>query len=67
MASEGVIRIYPSIVKMPNVHPVCDVFNARMHRISVWDCKIHCEIEGEGSPMVLINGGPGGAHKYFHP
>src|SRR4029077_18575783 len=29
--------------------------------------KIWYESEGQGEPLVLIPGGPGGRHNYFHP
>jgi proline-specific peptidase len=35
--------------------------------LDIGDCKLYCETEGEGIPLVLINGGPGGTHHYFHP
>lgn len=28
---------------------------------------LYYEIEGEGYPLLLINGGPGATHHYFHP
>ena len=34
---------------------------------TIGDTKLYYEIEGQGLPMVLINGGPGGNHHYFHP
>jgi proline iminopeptidase len=36
-------------------------------RISVGDAELWVEEEGRGIPIVLINGGPGGTHHYFHP
>ncbi len=38
-----------------------------VHRIDVGGAELHVEEEGTGVPMVLINGGPGGTHHYFHP
>jgi proline iminopeptidase len=35
-------------------------------RISVGDAELWVEEEGSGTPIVLINGGPGGTHHYFH-
>jgi proline iminopeptidase len=31
------------------------------------DAKIWYEIEGEGDPLLIIPGGPGNSHTYFHP
>ena len=36
-------------------------------RISVGDAELWVEEEGTGTPLVLINGGPGGTHHGFHP
>jgi proline iminopeptidase len=36
-------------------------------RVSVGDADLWVEEEGSGVPIVLINGGPGGTHHYFHP
>jgi len=36
-------------------------------RVNVADCNLYCEVEGAGIPMVLLHGGPGATHHYFHP
>lgn len=36
-------------------------------RVSMGDARLHVEEEGNGVPLVLINGGPGGTHHGFHP
>ncbi len=36
-------------------------------RISVGDAELWVAEEGSGTPIVLINGGPGGTHHGFHP
>lgn len=36
-------------------------------RVNVGDAHLWVEEEGSGTPIVLINGGPGGTHHYFHP
>jgi proline iminopeptidase len=36
-------------------------------RVDVGDAELWVEEEGSGTPIVLINGGPGGTHHYFHP
>jgi proline iminopeptidase len=38
-----------------------------VRRINVGDAELYVEEEGSGTPLVLINGGPGGTHHYFHP
>ena len=53
--------------EIPDVPPLCDGMDAVKQRIDVGGCSLYCEVEGEGTPMVLLNGGPGGTHHYFHP
>jgi hypothetical protein len=36
-------------------------------RINVGDADLYAEQEGSGMPLVLIHGGPGATHHYFHP
>ncbi len=38
-----------------------------VRRVDVGDAELYVEEEGSGIPLVLINGGPGGTHHYFHP
>jgi proline iminopeptidase len=38
-----------------------------VRRVDVGDAELYVEEEGSGMPLVLINGGPGGTHHYFHP
>jgi proline iminopeptidase len=35
--------------------------------VSVLDKQIWCEVAGDGEPLVLIPGGGGGSHDYYHP
>lgn len=56
--------IYYNIDSLPMF---CDVLEMKKQFINIGDCKLYCEIEGEGIPLVLINGGPGGTHHCFHP
>ncbi len=56
-----IILFFSSIVLPQNVeHPAGDyaVVNGR---------KLWYEIEGKGEPILLIPGGPGNSHTYFHP
>ena len=56
--------IYYEIDSLPML---CDVLGMEKQFVDIGDCKLYCEIEGKGIPMVVINGGPGGTHHYFHP
>jgi len=55
------------ITEIPEVFRWCDRLDLKKHRINVGDAELHVEEEGKGTPLVLINGGPGGTHHYFHP
>nr|WP_321356298.1 alpha/beta hydrolase [uncultured Draconibacterium sp.] len=56
--------IYHEIDSLPML---CDVLGMEKQLVDIGDCKLYCETEGKGIPMVVINGGPGGTHHYFHP
>lgn len=56
--------IYFHIDSLP---PLCEELNMNAQYIDIGDCRLYCETEGEGMPLVLINGGPGGTHHCFHP
>jgi len=46
---------------------LCDELDMRGKMINIGDCELYVEQQGEGIPMVVINGGPGGTHHCFHP
>lgn len=46
---------------------LCDVLKMKKQFIDIGNCKLYCETEGKGITMVVIHGGPGGTHHYFHP
>lgn len=56
--------IHHQIDKLPRL---CEEGDYEKQFIDIGDCRLYTEIEGEGTPMVLINGGPGGTHHYLHP
>jgi proline iminopeptidase len=53
--------------QIPELPMLCDELGMERQFVDIGDCKLYCEIEGQGVPMVLVNGGPGGTHHYFHP
>ena len=55
------------IMDIPFIERWCDRLELKKQRIDVGDAKLYVEEEGKGMPLVLINGGPGGTHHYFHP
>jgi hypothetical protein len=57
------------ILEVPSAPRWCGRLDLKLHRVSVGDgeCTLYVEEEGRGTPLILINGGPGGTHHYFHP
>ena len=52
---------------VPSLPMLCDELDYSSQYEDIGECKLHVEIKGEGIPIVLINGGPGGTHHTFHP
>ncbi len=55
------------ILDIPYVPRYCDTLNIKKRRINIGDCELYVEMEGKGMPLILIHGGPGATHHYFHP
>jgi proline iminopeptidase len=55
------------VLDIPEVPRLCDGMYIRKLRINIGDCRLYCEQEGHGKPIVLLHGGPGATHHYFHP
>ena len=55
------------ILDLPDIPRLCDAMTVEKRYVDIGDCKLYCEIEGSGTPMLLINGGPGDSHHIFHP
>jgi proline iminopeptidase len=55
------------ITEIPAVPRWCDRLDLIKRRIDVGGCELYVEEEGKGQALILINGGPGGTHHYFHP
>jgi len=62
------VTIYDEIFyDVPEVPRWCERLGFEGQRVNVGDAELYVEVEGEGMPMVLLHGGPGGTHHYFHP
>ncbi|PQJ79866.1 alpha/beta fold hydrolase [Polaribacter porphyrae] len=66
---DNVIYIEDSIYNsIPSLPRLCDnITSLNKSHVDIGGTKLYTEIEGEGIPIILINGGPGGTHHYFHP
>jgi proline iminopeptidase len=65
---DNISHIEDSIyLKIDSLPRLCDELGMKGQMIDIGDCKLYCEVEGKGIPLVLVNGGPGGTHHYFHP
>jgi len=53
--------------KIAQAERLCDQMDIAQQMVDIGDCQLYCEIEGNGIPLVLINGGLGGTHHFFHP
>lgn len=67
-AMDRIVHVEDGIIRdIPQVPRLCDSMAIQKGKIDIGDCNLYCEQEGEGIPLVLINGGPGGTHHCFHP
>lgn len=65
---DNVVHIEDSIhVSVPIYSSLCDDFSGSKKYLNIGTAKLYSEIVGEGVPIVLINGGPGSTHHFFHP
>ncbi|MEW6359361.1 MAG: alpha/beta fold hydrolase [Planctomycetota bacterium] len=55
------------ILDVPNVPPLCEGLALSKSKVDISGCALYTEQEGEGTPLVLLHGGPGATHHYFHP
>jgi proline iminopeptidase len=65
---DEVVRIEEDVsTVVPAVPRLEERLELTVRRVDVGGAELHVEEEGAGVPMVLISGGPGGTHHYFHP
>lgn len=60
------IKLTNDLPSFPKYCQVIPALNAQKFELA--ESRIYCEVEGNGdAAIVLINGGPGATHHYFHP
>jgi proline-specific peptidase len=65
---DGVVHIEDSLhTEIPETPRWEEELGLTGRRVDVGDAELYVEEEGSGIALVLINGGPGGTHHYFHP
>jgi len=52
----------------PDVPPLCDSLpGLRSRMVDIGGLRLFCEEQGNGTPLMLLHGGPGHSHHGFHP
>jgi proline iminopeptidase len=64
---DKVIDVRQGVLEVPEADRLDAGLDLDAKRVDVGDASLYVEEEGTGVPLVLINGGPGGTHHYFHP
>lgn len=65
---DRVVHLEDSILHaVPPLPRLCDQVDSKKQRVDIGGSNLFVETEGTGVPLVVINGGPGGTHHYFHP
>jgi proline iminopeptidase len=64
---DRVVHVEESVLEVPEVARLDAGLDLDTRRVDVGGAYLHVEQQGNGVPLVLINGGPGGTHHYFHP
>ena len=64
---DRIVHVQDIVLDVPAVARLDAGIELDTKRIDIGGASLYVEEEGTGVPLVLINGGPGGTHHYFHP
>lgn len=65
---DEVVTLYNEIVyDIPEVPSWCLRLDMGGELVTAGGIQLYAETQGEGIPLVLLHGGPGATHHYFHP
>ena len=65
---DRIVHLEDSVfTRVPETPRLEERLDLTVRRIDVGGAELYVEEEGSGTPLVLINGGPGGTHHYSHP
>lgn len=64
---DRVVRITDTLAAVPEVPRLEDSLGIRGRYVDLGDMRLWVEETGAGPPLLLISGGPGTSHHYFHP
>jgi proline-specific peptidase len=64
---DRVVHVEERVLEVPEVARLDAGLDLDTRRVDVGGAYLHVEQQGNGVPLALINGGPGGTHHYFHP
>jgi len=67
-AVDRIVDIQDKIIwEIPKVNRFYDELDLVKKRNSFENTQLYVEVEGQGLPIVVIHGGSGATHHYFHP
>lgn len=64
---DRVVEIHEDLLPLPAVERHEPALGIEGRYVSIGDVRLWVEEVGEGDPILLISGGPGTSHHYFHP
>jgi proline iminopeptidase len=63
---DGVEDIPDKLLEVPDVKQHCEKI-AKNGYLTIDSARIYYEEEGEGTPIIILNSGPGNSHDEYHP